>query len=424
MCALETNAQRNIRGLPMLREKKKPPYLPPTSLCATIHHSQNTAICAAAPTYLIPTCSPAPRCPAFAPSGQTVTQVYPVLAAANGSFTSYPPQTSATDDEHLLHTYASFFEEPITGLSRNRRLDDSWSVCIPVPIPTIENPTLLSLSYLLKYASSWDDGNATIQTDTILAQAKLNEGVTTEITDLVYRSRTKYGPRVVNRDTALCLSTTLGVKCNGGGDRLSHYVESQNIAANVRVVEAAQLYVVIHFAEYPTRETIRSLAVEVSATWQKEEVELKAKAKAKRLEEEAVEKKRKEEGARQAKEEEERKEREEAKLAREEERREREAAKEARAEEKKERDEAKQAREEERITRQKERLAREQGPPVKPSVEHAPQVADTNMQKIIKERMTTLGLTKCDQGYEFVKTETGYQCKGGGHKVTFEQLGM
>lgn len=37
--------------------------------------------------------------------------------------------------------------------------------------------------------------------------------------------------------------------------------------------------------------------------------------------------------------------------------------------------------------------------------------------------MKRLNIGPCTEGYEYVKTDTGYVCKGGGHSVTFEQLG-
>jgi hypothetical protein len=30
----------------------------------------------------------------------------------------------------------------------------------------------------------------------------------------------------------------------------------------------------------------------------------------------------------------------------------------------------------------------------------------------------------CTNGYGWVKKDWGYQCRGGGHKLTWEQLGM
>lgn len=145
--------------------------------------------------------------------------------------------------------------------------------------------------------------------------------------------------------------------------------------------------------------------MKVSATWQKEEVELKAIAEAKR--------KAKEEDDIQAKVKAETKAREaEERNAREEERQ-------ARVEEHQARVEERQAREEEHHARQEEKRAREEN-----SVIHAPAVADTNLRARIDRVIEELGLPKCHDDHKFHKTLEGYDCEGGTHKITFAQLGM
>ncbi|KAJ6549855.1 hypothetical protein B0H19DRAFT_1073770 [Mycena capillaripes] len=46
------------------------------------------------------------------------------------------------------------------------------------------------------------------------------------------------------------------------------------------------------------------------------------------------------------------------------------------------------------------------------------------MQELLKQTIKRLNLKPCQAGYKYLKTATGYQCRGGGHKVTFAQLGM
>ncbi|KAJ7027801.1 hypothetical protein C8F04DRAFT_1399330 [Mycena alexandri] len=113
---------------------------------------------------------------------------------------------------------------------------------------------------------------------------------------------------------------------------------------------------------------------------------------------------------------------EEERQAREEERQDREEAREAR-------EEARKAREEEREFREEQKAASAKcgcssNKPSAPSIADAPKVADTQVQALIRETMAKLGLKPCPAGYEFVKTATGYQCRGGGHRVTFAQLDM
>lgn len=337
--------------------------------------------------------------PVVATSGQTHTRTFPVVAAAGkGPFTSYPPENSDDDDdEQLLYTYASFHEEPVAALSVNLLHNDTWTLCVPVPLPPDDDDTtLLSLQYMIKYATTCDNGNSTIQTDTILTTRELPEGVVTEPTALaVYKSGTGYAPRMVDHAAALCLSTTLAVKGNGGGEQWSHYVDNQHITPNVRVHNESQLYVVFHVCEYPTVKTIRSLAIEVSATWQKKEVEQNAKEEAERKASEEAKEKAEEKAERRAREEEERRARQEERQARAEERQ-------ARAEEKVARDEGRRA-----AVRAK-----------------APETADDTIQAKIMDVMDKLKLGKCSNGYAFKLTSDGYVCGGGSHKVTFEQLGM
>jgi hypothetical protein len=58
----------------------------------------------------------------------------------------------------------------------------------------------------------------------------------------------------------------------------------------------------------------------------------------------------------------------------------------------------------------------------KSAVKHSPAVADdTAMQLIIDEAAKTHGVA-CPSGFVWHKTAWGYQCAGGGHKLTFEQL--
>ena len=314
---------------------------------------------ASAPSIVLPTS----QMPVVVPSAQTHARIFPVLAAnGDGPFTSHPPEHDDDDDENLLYSHASFHEEPVVALSVNAHHHDTWTLCIEVPIPSINNPTLLALNYMVKYATTCDNGNSTIQTDTILTAETLPNGVVTESTDLdVYKSKTTYAPRMIDHEAALCLSTNLAIKANGGGEQWSHYVDNQHITPGVRVIEESHLYVVFNVCEYPTVRTVRSLAVEVSATWQKEEVEIKAREEAERKAREEAEKKAKDEAERRAREEEERQARREEKAAREEERQAKEQERIARAEEKRAREEESQARAEERQARAEERQARAGG---------------------------------------------------------------
>ncbi|KAJ6570890.1 hypothetical protein DFH09DRAFT_1079873 [Mycena vulgaris] len=324
-----------------------PAYHCSHAACASVHPFASVPFAfASAPVASLPAasiCMTARQAPTIVPGGQTIARAFPVLTANGaGPFTSYPPTHAADADEALLHTYASFSEEPILALSASTRRNDSWTLCVPVPLPSTANPTLRSLTYMLKYATTGDDGNATVQTDILLTTAQLAAGVIPGAAPLsVYRQSSGYAPRMVDQAAAQCLATALAVKCNGGGEAWSHFLDVQHIAPNVRVGAGAQLYLMFHVAEYPTARTLRSLSVEVSATWQKEEVERKAREEAERKVREAEEKAAQEAADKKSREEDERLVREEERQWREDERQCRKAEAQERAEAKEDREEAK-----------------------------------------------------------------------------------
>ncbi|KAJ7714838.1 hypothetical protein B0H14DRAFT_3634422 [Mycena olivaceomarginata] len=389
------------------------------------HQTQHAHLMCAAPCTATPVCPSSPQAPVL--HGVQTARVFPVVDAKDGSFTDFPPQLTADADEALVHTYASFKEEPAIALSTaaNTRRDDTWTLCLPVPAPAIINPTLRSVNYLIKYATTADAGNATLQTDILITTAALPKDIVSARQSLgVYRPSAPgaVGPRMVDHAAALCLATALAIKANAGGEQWSEFVDAQHVAPDVRVRGGAQLYVVLNVDEHSTFRTARSLSIEVSATWQKEEVELKARAEEARKAKEAADKEAQELAEKKAREAEEKKAREEEAAWRVADHQARQAEAEARAEDKKAREEERKFREEMRIHMEAERKSWVMV--AKPSVESAPAVADDNIQNHIKETMAKLNMQPCPQGYEFVKEEKGYRCKGGSHFVSFQQLGM
>ena len=396
-------------------------------------------------------------------SSQPLKQVDSAISQRSklSSIFPLPPQEAQT-----ARTYSFFNGDPANSGVKNDA--SSWTLSLSIDIPSnLINPTLSSLVYFVKYATTYDSGNSTLQTDVVLSTTPCSRDLpagrtVSNVTELgIYlNNQLGYGSRVVNEDLALCLSTVPAVKCNGGNGQWSHYIDAQRLFPDVRIVKESSLYLNFHVDEYPTAQTSRILDVQVSASWvedlearkAKEEAERKAKEEAARLaKEEAdrlareeVERLAKEEAVRLAKEEAdrlarekaERKAKEEAdRLAREEAAR---LAKEradtlARQEvERKAREEvARLAREEaarlakeeadKQAREEAERMAKAAKPP---SVHDAPAVADDRMQQLIKEAASKLPGAACAQGFQWKKTSWGYQCGGGGHKLTFEQLGM
>ncbi|KAJ7739214.1 hypothetical protein B0H16DRAFT_1729599 [Mycena metata] len=342
------------------------------------------ATSALAPTFLV---GAHPQ--AVAPGGQ-LARAFPILAATNGSFTDFPPQYAPNADEALVHTYGSFLEEPTSALSPNNRRSDAWTVCIPVDHPNIASPTLLSVNYIIRYATTAEAGNSIIQTDVVLATASLPAEVVSGNAALdVYRPSAGI-PRIVDQAAAVCLANTMAVKANAGGLQWNHYVDTQHVMPNVRVHKPAQLYVVFNVEEQSTCQTVRSLSVEVSATWQKKEVEIKALAKEKRKVEEAAQKAAKELEEKRRREEEEQK----ARIA----------AEEWRKVERGHWEEERQAREANTaaVVAAVAKIANHR------SKEAAPAVADAHLQESIVQTMKKLGMKPCSSGYPFEKHQDGY----------------
>ena len=408
------------------------------------------------------------------PPSQPVTQVHRVINfQSTKSPTTFPP---AKQEAQTTRTYASFHAEPVHELAKNE--SRSWALSLSVAVPSdLINPTLTSLVYYIKYATTHDNGNSTVQADVVLSTKPSPVGIVSDSSELgIYRSRSKYGSRMVDEDVALTLSSVPAVKCNGGNGQWSHYVDTQRLFPDVRIVDTSNLYLNFHVDEYPTTQTSRCLDVQVTASWvedvaarkakeeaerkaredverkareeaarlareeaerlAKEEAEKKVRVEAERKAREEAERKVREEAERKAKEEAERKAREELeRKAREEaERKAREEAeKKAKEEaEKKAKEEAEKKAKEEADRKAKEeadRKAREEAERLKqaklhpPSVKDAPKVADATMQHVIKEAAKAHG-AECTGGFSWKKTSWGYECAGGGHRLTFEQLGM
>ena len=286
------------------------------------------------------------------PGSQPCTNLHPTVTPAQEPPTLYPPPQVETKTQH---TYAWCRHEPVQELAKNDH--DSWLASLYIPIPSdLINPTLTSLVYAIKYATTHDNGNSTIQTDLVLTTRPTDRCATVILLDSadlgIYREGLAYGPRMVDDDLAHRLLMVPAVKCNGGNSQWSHYIDYRQLVPNVRITQPSHLYLNFHVAEYPTAQTSRSLAIEVSASWA-EDLE-----------------------ARKAKEEEERKAKEEA--------------------ERKAREEAERA---------------------------APPVADTKTQQAIQNIADQYGQA-CGGGFAWRKTATGYACEGGGHSLTFAQLGM
>src|ERR1700761_4917952 len=148
---------------------------------------------------------PSPTSPA-AP-GQSI----PIITTyGDGSFESpdqllnpsikYPLKTSGQ-----TRTYASYNQQPVPELTNQDH--GSWNLCLSIPVPDqLVKPTLLSLVYAIKYATTWDNGSSTVQTDVILTDKQAPHGVSFDSNGLgLYRKASGYGPRLIDEDKAVPL---------------------------------------------------------------------------------------------------------------------------------------------------------------------------------------------------------------------------
>ncbi|KAJ8689015.1 hypothetical protein PTI98_013079 [Pleurotus ostreatus] len=144
----------------------------------------------------------------------------------------------------------------------------------PSPSPPTSSTRLSSLRYMVKYGTKFDDGNSTVQTDVVLSTKAVPGGVSKIGGDIdavasVYRAvESGYAPRIVTDGSGAPLVTVSAVKCNGGSEQWSHFVDGQELRPNIRLVDpTARLYFIFNVAEYPTKDTERFLAVEIAASW-------------------------------------------------------------------------------------------------------------------------------------------------------------
>jgi hypothetical protein len=275
------------------------------------------------------------------PGGQPCTHVHPTVAPTQEPPTLYPPPQVELKTKQTSTYYR---EEPVQSLAQNDH--PSWLCSLQITIPSdLINPTLTSLVYVIKYATTHDNGNSTVQADVVLttrasdrSEHQNHDGIIIfNPADLgIYREGSAYGPRMVDDDLALCLSMVPAVKCNGGNSQWSHYIDHRHLMPNVRITQPSHLYLNFHVSEYPTAQTSRSLAIETSASWAEDLEARKAKEEAERA---------------------------------------------------------------------------------------AAPVADAKTQQAIQNVAEQYGQA-CGGGFAWKKTATGYACEGGGHSLTFEQLGI
>jgi len=117
------------------------------------------------------------------------------------------------------------------------------------------NPALKSLVYTIKYASTFDNGDSTVQADVFLTQTSCAEGITKEPTklDVYCGATTGYRPMIIDEEIALLISSVPAIKRNGGTAQWSHYIDHHRLTPNIRVTHPSKLYFAFHAREYATQ---------------------------------------------------------------------------------------------------------------------------------------------------------------------------
>ncbi|OJA14010.1 hypothetical protein AZE42_13080, partial [Rhizopogon vesiculosus] len=192
------------------------------------------------------------------------------------SFTSMPSsidtiQASANfplEDTCLLHTHASYSKQPIPELVKNDH--GNWTLTLNVPIPEdMVHPTLTSFSYTIKYSTANHHWASVVQSHILLAvrgSEAIPEGISADSGES-YRGGITVAQQTFGGTPIMRLSSVLGIKESDAQGQWNHFIDSQQIPFNVRIVESSCLYLQLQVSEYPTAVMLRALSVDVSATW-------------------------------------------------------------------------------------------------------------------------------------------------------------
>ncbi|KAF5361080.1 hypothetical protein D9756_004870 [Leucocoprinus leucothites] len=215
-----------------------------------------------------------------------------------------PTTHSITHDGQHAHTNGKpIIAAPITPLTPTPSQSgpggesqgvNSWALCLPIPIPHgLSGATLESLTYTIRYASL-NTGSASVQTDVVLTRGSKSgaQGILTDYSKVPLYSHYgegrsahgggSYGPPMLNEALGLGLASVPAFKNGAVGGGWSHYLDHQKVYPNVRVEdgethahthvnlraqEECHAYLFFHVYEYPEADALRSLSVDVSATW-------------------------------------------------------------------------------------------------------------------------------------------------------------
>ena len=188
-------------------------------------------------------------------------------------FTPPTPIVFPSKHTHKTHTTASYSKEPITELVNSNK--GHWAFSLQVPIPhEMAYPTLESLKYTVKYGTEHSHGTSAVQTSITLTKA--SAAPFTPVSNGAIGDSQKEGSSLAavglhsqmrNGVPVLCLSSAPAVKETVHASKWEYYVDQQEIMPHVRIVEDSRLHLHVDVAETPSASMLRSLVVDVSATW-------------------------------------------------------------------------------------------------------------------------------------------------------------
>jgi hypothetical protein len=95
-----------------------------------------------------------------------------------------------------------------------------------------------------------------------------SNGFTTDAPSIsIYRTGAGFPPEVLDGVPVVRLSSIPAVRENCRASQSEHYIDKQQLLPHVRIVKDSHLYLQLHVAETPSPLMLRSLIVNVAATW-------------------------------------------------------------------------------------------------------------------------------------------------------------
>ncbi|KAG1890788.1 hypothetical protein F4604DRAFT_1702295 [Suillus subluteus] len=185
--------------------------------------------------------------------------------------TIFPPEQI-----NEIYTYASYSKEATADLVENGK--GHWTFSLDVPIPDkMVYPTLTYLEYTVKYGIMITNkqGTSTMRTRIMLTKVP-GPGLDAKPTSISNGhaagmngngNGVGLAPHTLQVMPTLCLSSTPAIKENFRTSQWNHYLDQQQLLPHIRIIDSSRLHLELHVTENPTPLVLRSLVINVSATW-------------------------------------------------------------------------------------------------------------------------------------------------------------